>query len=380
MEKELEEQMPTLTLDPFGEEEKKEEVKLEEKPLPESDLQEENLTEEEKKLVNDFSEKIDITNSQLVLQYGAAAQNKISGFSESTLDKVKTKDLGEIGDAVSSLVAELKEMDDGEENKGFFGMFKKSKNKIEVMKAKYSKVGTNVDRITRTLEGHQVTLLKDIAMLDQMYDLNMKNYKELSLYILAGKKKLEKAKNEELPKLVEKAKQTGDQQDTQAANDYASMTNRFEKKIHDLELTRIVAIQMAPQIRLVQNNDTLMAEKIQSVIVNTIPLWKSQMVLALGLQHSKEAMEAQRSVTEMTNDLLKKNADTLKMGTIETAKESERGIIDIETLQHTNQSLIDTLDEVVKIQDEGKQKRQEAEKELQRIEGELKQKLLDIRS
>ena len=380
MEKELEEQMPTLTLDPFGEEEKKEEVKLEEKPLPESDLQEENLTEDEKKLVNDFSEKIDITNSQLVLQYGAAAQNKISGFSESTLDKVKTKDLGEIGDAVSSLVAELKEMDDGEENKGFFGMFKKSKNKIEVMKAKYSKVGTNVDRITRTLEGHQVTLLKDIAMLDQMYDLNMKNYKELSLYILAGKKKLEKAKNEELPKLVEKAKQTGDQQDTQAANDYASMINRFEKKIHDLELTRIVAIQMAPQIRLVQNNDTLMAEKIQSVIVNTIPLWKSQMVLALGLQHSKEAMEAQRSVTEMTNDLLKKNADTLKMGTIETAKESERGIIDIETLQHTNQSLIDTLDEVVKIQDEGKQKRQEAEKELQRIEGELKQKLLDIRS
>lgn len=380
MEKELEEQMPTLTLDPFGEEEKKEEVKLEEKPLPESDLQEENLTEEEKKLVNDFSEKIDITNSQLVLQYGAAAQNKISGFSESTLDKVKTKDLGEIGDAVSSLVAELKEMDDGEENKGFFGMFKKSKNKIEVMKAKYSKVGTNVDRITRTLEGHQVTLLKDIAMLDQMYDLNMKNYKELSLYILAGKKKLGKAKNEELPKLVEKAKQTGDQQDTQAANDYASMINRFEKKIHDLELTRIVAIQMAPQIRLVQNNDTLMAEKIQSVIVNTIPLWKSQMVLALGLQHSKEAMEAQRSVTEMTNDLLKKNADTLKMGTIETAKESERGIIDIETLQHTNQSLIDTLDEVVKIQDEGKQKRQEAEKELQRIEGELKQKLLDIRS
>ena len=356
------------------------EKELEEKPLPESDLQEENLTEEEKKLVNDFSEKIDITNSQLVLQYGAAAQNKISGFSESTLDKVKTKDLGEIGDAVSSLVAELKEMDDGEENKGFFGMFKKSKNKIEVMKAKYSKVGTNVDRITRTLEGHQVTLLKDIAMLDQMYDLNMKNYKELSLYILAGKKKLEKAKNEELPKLVEKAKQTGDQQDTQAANDYASMINRFEKKIHDLELTRIVAIQMAPQIRLVQNNDTLMAEKIQSVIVNTIPLWKSQMVLALGLQHSKEAMEAQRSVTEMTNDLLKKNADTLKMGTIETAKESERGIIDIETLQHTNQSLIDTLDEVVKIQDEGKQKRQEAEKELQRIEGELKQKLLDIRS
>lgn len=376
--------MPELTLDPFGQEAQvKEEPKLEQvdQALPESDLEESKLSPEEKKLVEDFSEKIDITNSQLVLQYGSAAQTKISGFSESTLDKVRTKDLGEIGDMVSSLVGELKEMDmSSDENKGIFGMFKKSRSKAEVIKAKYAKVGSNVDKITRTLEGHQVTLLKDIAMLDQMYDLNMQNYKELSLYIIAGKKKLEKAKNEELPKLVEKAKMTNDQQDTQAANDYASMINRFEKKIHDLELTRIVAIQMAPQIRLVQNNDTLMAEKIQSVIVNTIPLWKSQMVLALGIQHSKEAMEAQRSVTEMTNDLLKKNADTLKMGTIETAKESERGIIDLETLKHTNQSLIETLDEVVKIQDEGKQKRQEAEKELQRIEGELKQKLLDIRA
>ena len=376
-------QMPTLTLDPFNEQEQPQttsEPKLETiETLPESDLEESKLSPEEKKLVEDFSEKIDITNSQLVLQYGAAAQTKISGFSESTLDKVKTKDLGEIGDMVSSLVGELKEMDfDQEENKGFFGMFKKTKSKAEVLKAKYSKVGTNVDRITRTLEGHQVTLLKDIAMLDQMYELNMANYKELTLYIIAGKKKLEKAKTEELPRLVEKAKQTGDQQDTQAANDYANMINRFEKKIHDLELTRVVTIQMAPQIRLVQNNDTLMAEKIQSVIVNTIPLWKSQMVLSLGIQHSKQAMEAQRSVTEMTNELLKKNADTLKMGTIETAKESERGIIDIETLKHTNQSLIDTLDEVVKIQNDGKQKRLEAEKELQRIEGELKQKLLDI--
>lgn len=376
-------QMPTLTLDPFNEQEQPQttsEPKLETiETLPESDLEESKLSPEEKKLVEDFSEKIDITNSQLVLQYGAAAQTKISGFSESTLDKVKTKDLGEIGDMVSSLVGELKEMDfDQEENKGFFGMFKKTKSKAEVLKAKYSKVGTNVDRITRTLEGHQVTLLKDIAMLDQMYELNMANYKELTLYIIAGKKKLEKAKTEELPRLVEKAKQTGDQQDTQAANDYANMINRFEKKIHDLELTRVVAIQMAPQIRLVQNNDTLMAEKIQSVIVNTIPLWKSQMVLSLGIQHSKQAMEAQRSVTEMTNELLKKNADTLKMGTIETTKESERGIIDIETLKHTNQSLIDTLDEVVKIQNDGKQKRLEAEKELQRIEGELKQKLLDI--
>lgn len=380
---EKEVKMPTLTLDPLGTSEAIEEPKLKpvEEALPESDLEESKLTAEEKQLVNDFSEKIDITNSQLVLQYGAAAQNKISGFSESTLDKVRTKDLGEIGDMVSSLVGELKEMDMGtEENKGFFGMFKKARSKTEEMKARYAKVGSNVDKITRNLENHQVTLLKDIAMLDQMYDLNMTNYKELTLYILAGKKKLEKAKAEELPKLVEKAQKSQTPEDSQAANDYASMINRFEKKIHDLELTRIVAIQMAPQIRLVQNNDTLMAEKIQSVIVNTIPLWKSQMVLALGIQHSREAMEAQRSVTEMTNDLLKKNADTLKMGTIETAKESERGIIDLETLKHTNQSLIETLDEVVKIQDEGKQKRIEAEKELQRIEGELKQKLLDIRA
>lgn len=380
---EKEVKMPTLTLDPIGESAAVEEPKIKpvEEALPESDLEESKLTPEEKKLVEDFSEKIDITNSQLVLQYGAAAQNKISGFSESTLDKVRTKDLGEIGDMVSSLVGELKEMDMGtEENKGFFGMFKKARSKTEEIKARYSKVGSNVDKITRNLENHQVTLLKDIAMLDQMYELNMTNYKELTLYILAGKKKLEKAKAEELPKLVEKAQQTQTPEDSQAANDYASLINRFEKKIHDLELTRIVAIQMAPQIRLVQNNDTLMAEKIQSVIVNTIPLWKSQMVLALGIQHSREAMEAQRSVTEMTNDLLKKNADTLKMGTIETAKESERGIIDIETLKHTNQSLIETLDEVVKIQDEGKQKRIEAEKELQRIEGELKQKLLDIRA
>ena len=267
-----------------------------------------------------------------------------------------------------------------EEKKGVFGFLKKSKNKVDEIKAKYTKVGSNVEKITHTLEKHQVTLLKDIAMLDQMYELNMSNYKELTLYILAGKKKLEKAKNEELPKLVSIAQASNLPEDSQKANDYASMVNRFEKKLHDLELTRIIAIQMAPQIRLVQNNDTLMAEKIQSVIVNTIPLWKSQMVLALGLQHSKEAMEAQRSVTEMTNELLKKNADTLKMGTIETAKESERGIVDIETLKHTNQSLIETLDEVVKIQNEGSEKRTQAEVELKRIEGELKQKLLDIRS
>lgn len=379
---EKEMKMPTLTLDPLADIKQAEEetIKEIEKPLPESDLEEAKLSAEEKQLVNDFAEKIDITNSQLVLQYGAAAQTKISGFSESTLDKVRSKDLGEVGEMVSSLVAELKDTGEGtEEDKGIFGFFKKSKNKVEEMKARYSKVGTNVDKITRTLEGHQITLLKDIATLDQMYELNMQNYKELTLYILAGKKRITKAQNEELPRLIEKAKQTNAPEDSQVANDYANLINRFEKKIHDLELTRVVAIQMAPQIRLVQNNDTMMAEKIQSVIVNTIPLWKSQMVLALGIHHSKEAMEAQRSVTEMTNDLLKRNADTLKMGTIETAKESERGIIDIETLKHTNQSLIETLDEVVKIQDEGKAKRIEAEKELRRIEGELKQKLLDIR-
>ena len=375
-----ENKMPTLTLDPFNEAEVQEEVKKEE-VTQESDLDEAKLSPEEKQLVNDFSEKIDITNSQMVLQYGASAQTKISNFSESTLDKVRTKDLGEVGDMVSSLVGELKSFDvDEQEKKGVFGFLKKSKNKVDEIKAKYTKVGSNVEKITHTLEKHQVTLLKDIAMLDQMYELNMSNYKELTLYILAGKKKLEKAKNEELPKLVSIAQASNLPEDSQKANDYASMVNRFEKKLHDLELTRIIAIQMAPQIRLVQNNDTLMAEKIQSVIVNTIPLWKSQMVLALGLQHSKEAMEAQRSVTEMTNELLKKNADTLKMGTIETAKESERGIVDIETLKHTNQSLIETLDEVVKIQNEGREKRTQAEVELKRIEGELKQKLLDIHS
>lgn len=375
-----ENKMPTLTLDPFNEAEVQKEVKKEE-VTQESDLDEAKLSPEEKQLVNDFSEKIDITNSQMVLQYGASAQTKISNFSESTLDKVRTKDLGEVGDMVSSLIGELKSFDvDEQEKKGVFGFLKKSKNKVDEIKAKYTKVVSNVEKITHTLEKHQVTLLKDIAMLDQMYELNMSNYKELTLYILAGKKKLEKAKNEELPKLVSIAQASNLPEDSQKANDYASMVNRFEKKLHDLELTRIIAIQMAPQIRLVQNNDTLMAEKIQSVIVNTIPLWKSQMVLALGLQHSKEAMEAQRSVTEMTNELLKKNADTLKMGTIETAKESERGIVDIETLKHTNQSLIETLDEVVKIQNEGREKRTQAEVELKRIEGELKQKLLDIRS
>lgn len=379
-EKEFE--MPTLTLDPFTSDEEviEETTTLDDTNLNSINSELEKLTEDEKIMVSDFAEKIDITNSQLVLQYGAAAQTKISGFSESTLGKVRTKDLGEIGDDVSSLVVQLKSVSDEEsDNKGLFGLFKKAKDKGEAIKAKYTNVSSNVDKITRTLEKHQITLLKDITMLDQMYDLNMANYKELTLYILAGKAKLEKAKNNELPLLLEKARKTGDQEDTQRANDYANMINRFEKKIHDLELTRVVAMQMAPQIRLVQNNDTLMAEKIQSVIANTIPLWKSQMVLSLGLKHSKDAMEAQRSVTDMTNTLLKKNADTLKMGTIETAKESERGIVDLETLKHTNQSLIETLDEVIKIQTEGKEKRANAEIELARIETELKEKLLTIK-
>lgn len=373
----MEGKMPTLTLDPLSDE-KQQNIETPQESIT-SDLDESSLNEQERQLVEEFSNKIDLTDSQMILQYGAAAQTKISNFSESTIDKVKTKDFGEVGQMISSLVTELKSFEtDENDKKGFLSMFKKSKNKVEQLKAKYTKVGTNVENITHVLEKHQMVLLKDISLLDSMYELNMDNYKELTLYIIAGKKRLERAKNIELPSLMQKATQSNLPEDSQMANDFASMINRFEKKLHDLELTRMVAMQMAPQIRLVQNNDTMMTEKIQSVIVNTIPLWKSQMVLALGLQHSKEAMEAQRAVTDMTNELLKKNADTLKMGTIETAKESERSIIDIETLKHTNLSLIETLDEVVNIQNEGRQKRQLAEAELRRIEGELKQKLLDI--
>ncbi len=337
------------------------------------------LTEAEKKQVEDFAEKIDITDSALVLQYGAGAQKKIAGFSETALAKVRTKDLGEVGNSISELMVELKGFGDADESKGIMGFFKKSANKVTAMKARYDKANVNIERIIASLEGHKVQLLKDIATLDQMYDLNTVYFKELTMYILAGKKKLDKVRNEELPALVEKANQTGAPEDAQAANDLAAMCNNFEKKLYDLELTRMVSIQMAPQIRLVQNNDSLMAEKIQSTLVNTIPLWKSQMVLALGIAHSQKAMEAQREVTNMTNELLRKNADTLKMGTIETAKESERGVVDIETLQHTNQSLIDTLDEVLRIQAEGSAKRAEAEKELGRIEGELRKKLLEVR-
>ncbi len=358
----MKDKLPVLTLDPNSEE-IQETVKQPDEIV---------LTSEEEKLVQEFSEKIDISDANMVLQYGASAQSKISSFSESTLEKVRTKDLGEIGDSLSELVAQLK-TNEKPAKKGFFGLFNKSR--IEQLKANYASTQTNIDKVVSVLEKHQISLMKDITMLDHLYEMNLENYKELTLYILAGKRKLETARQQELPKLVEKANQSRLPQDAQAANDYAEFCNRFEKKLHDLELTRTISIQMAPQIRLVQNNDTLMAEKIQSSLINTIPLWKSQMVLALGIENSRQAMEAQRTVTDMTNELLKRNSAMLKQGTIETAKESERGIVDIETLQSTNKDLIETLDEVLRIQTEGQQKRQQAEAELRRIENELKEKL-----
>ena len=333
-------------------------------------LDESQLTDAERKMVNDFSEKIDITDSNMVLQYGAAAQKNIASFSENTLNSVRTKDLGEVGDALAGLVGELQNFGQ-EEKKGVFGFFQKKKNDLNAMKAQYAKAETNVNKIVEVLENHQVTLMKDVAMLDQMYELNTKYYKELTMYILAGKKKLEKTRSVELEELRRKAAASGSQEDAQAYNDLANLCSRFEKKLHDLELTRMISIQMGPQTRLIQNNDALMLEKIQSSLVNTIPLWKSQMVLSLGLEHSRQATAAQSAVTNMTNELLQKNADMLKMGTIETAKEAERSVVDIQTLQHTNQQLISTLDEVMKIQQEGAQKRREAELELGRIEGEL---------
>ena len=340
-------------------------------------LDESMLSEAEKKMVDDFSQKIDISDSNMVMQYGAAAQKNIAAFSESALTSVKTKDLGEVGDALSSLVVELKNFGQPEK-KGIAGLFQKKRNELEALKASYSKAETNVEKIVRMLENHQVVLMKDIAMFDQMYDLNTKYYKELTMYILAGKKRLESLRANELEQLRKKAEETGAQEDAQACNDLANLLDRFEKKLHDLELTRMISVQMGPQTRLLQNHDTQMLEKIQSSLVNTIPLWKSQMVLALGLEHGRQATAAQTAVTNMTNDLLKKNADMLKMGTIETAKEAERSVVSIETLQHTNQQLISTLDEVMKIQTEGAQKRKEAEAELGRIEGELKQKLLEL--
>ena len=343
-------------------------------------MEEVELTEEEKKMVADFASQIDITNTQMVLQYGASCQKKIADFSESALGSVRTKDLGEVGDMLTSVLGELRAIGDEEESKGLFGFFKKSGDKLSAMKAKYDKAEANVDRIAEELEKHQITLLKDAAMLDKMYQLNLIYFKELSMYILAGKQKLKEALEVELPRLREKAERSGLPEDTQAVRDFAEMCNRFEKKIYDLELTRTVALQMAPQIRLIQNNDTVMSDKIQSTLVNTIPLWKSQMVIAIGLSHATDAAKAQHQVSDMTNELLKKNAEALKVATIETARESERGIVDIETLQTTNQTLISTLDEVLKIQQEGRAKRASAEVELAKLESDMRKKLLELSS
>lgn len=337
------------------------------------------LSEEEKKMVEAFVEKIDLTNSNSVLQYGAGAQKKIADFSGVALNNVKSKDLGEVGDMLSSVVVQLKDFENGEEKKGIFSFFKKQSQKIDNMKAKYGKVEDNINKICTSLEKHQIQLLKDIAMLDKMYEVNLAYLKELNMYILAGKKKLESSRNGELKRLSDLAISTGRTEDAQRANDFASLCDRFEKKIHDLELTKMVSIQMAPQIRLIQNNDSIMSEKIQSTIVNTIPLWKSQIVLALGVAHSTNAIKAQNEVTNMTNELLRKNAETLKMSSIETAKAAERGIVDIETLKTTNEALISTLDEVMTIQNQGREKRKEAEKELKGIEEQLKNKLLELR-
>lgn len=374
--KDFEMETPSLTLDPdLGELEKKEEV------LPKKQLQKEEvpvLTPEEQKMVNDFAAKIDIENTNQILQYGAGTQKKMADFSDTALENVKTQDLGEIGELISNVVGELKDFDVQEEGK-FFGFFRKQTSKIENLKNKYDKAQANVEKITDSLQQHQVRLMKDSAMLDKMYEQNLNYFKELTMYILAGKKKLEETRNGKLAEMKNKAALSGLPEDAQAARDLDEKCSRFEKKLHDLELTRTIAMQTAPQIRLIQNNDTVMVEKIQTTIVNTIPLWKSQMVLALGIAHSAEAAQAQRQVTDITNELLRKNAETLHMATVETAKESERGIVDLETLQKTNADLIQTLDDVMRIQMEGRQKRQAAEMEMHRMEEELKRKLLEIR-
>ena len=374
--KDFEMETPSLTLEPdLGEFAKKEEV------IPKKQLQKEEvpvLTPEEQKIVNDFAAKIDIENTNQILQYGAGTQKKMADFSDTALENVKTQDLGEIGELISNVVGELKDFDVQEEGK-FFGFFRKQTSKIENLKNKYDKAQANVEKITDSLQQHQVRLMKDSAMLDKMYEQNLNYFKELTMYILAGKKKLEETRNGKLAEMKNKAALSGLPEDAQAARDLDEKCSRFEKKLHDLELTRTIAMQTAPQIRLIQNNDTVMVEKIQTTIVNTIPLWKSQMVLALGIAHSAEAAQAQRQVTDITNELLRKNAETLHMATVETAKESERGIVDLETLQKTNADLIQTLDDVMRIQMEGRQKRQAAEMEMHRMEEELKRKLLEIR-
>ncbi len=375
----------------LGEEEVKEEVQEEEEKdkdlatLPVSDvvgyskLDDSGLSEEEKQMVDEFSKKIDITETNSILQYGATAQSKVADFSETALKNVKTKDIDEIGDTLLDLVSQLKNFEVDEKNDNFFvKLFKKGSNQISDVKAKYDSASTNVDKIVKILENHQITLMKDISLLDQLYEKNLVNFKELTMYILAGYKRLEDIKANDLQAALKKAEESGLPEDAQAANDLSEAINRFEKKLHDLELTRMVSIQMAPQIRLVQNNDTLMTEKIQSTIVNTIPLWKSQMLIAMGIAHSKEAVKAQNEVSEMTNKMLKQNAENLKMATIETAKESERGIVDIETLTETNKKLIETLEEVKRIQVEGREKRAQAQQELRRIEAELQKELTDV--
>lgn len=375
--KDFEMETPSLTLEPdLGEFEKKEEVIQKKQPQKEEEVP--VLTPEEQKMVNDFATKIDIENTNQILQYGAGTQKKMADFSDTALENVKTQDLGEIGELISNVVGELKDFDVQEEGK-FFGFFRKQTSKIENLKNKYDKAQVNVEKITDSLQQHQVRLMKDSAMLDKMYEQNLNYFKELTMYILAGKKKLEETRNGKLAEMKNKAALSGLPEDAQAARDLDEKCSRFEKKLHDLELTRTIAMQTAPQIRLIQNNDTVMVEKIQTTIVNTIPLWKSQMVLALGIAHSAEAAQAQRQVTDITNELLRKNAETLHMATVETAKESERGIVDLETLQKTNADLIQTLDDVMRIQMEGRQKRQAAEMEMHRMEEELKRKLLEIR-
>ena len=373
---------PTLTLDPFaGDDDASSvtaELVLETPNSGEVVVADTVLTPEEQKMVDDFATQIDLTNSNVIIQYGAGVQKKMADFSENTLNNIRTKDLGEVGQLLTGVVTELKNFDEEEASKGFFGKLKKQSNKITAMRAKYDKAEVNITKISNVMEGHQVTLLKDIALLDKMYELNLNYFKELSMYVLAGKKKLADVKATELATAMQLAQTSGRPEDAQAARDLDGLCNRFEKKIHDLELTKTIAMQTAPQIRLIQGNNTVLVEKIQSTLVNTIPLWKSQMVLALGVEHSSQAATAQRQVTDMTNQLLRKNAETLKTATIETAKESERGIVDMETLKVTNESLISTLDEVLKIQQDGRAKRQEAEEEIRRIESELKGKLLQI--
>lgn len=373
---------PVMTLDPLGEAAKAEELSAmqEAQALQDAPAMDESiLSEEERQMAEQFAQQIDLTDSSVILQYGIGTQKKMADFSETALENVRTKDLGEIGNLLSSVVTELKSFDE-EESRGFLGFFKKQGGKLQNMKNKYAKAEANIDQICKVLEGHQVQLMKDIALLDKMYDLNRTYYKELTMYIIAGKKKLQEVRKGELQALLAKAQQTGLAEDAQAARDLDSMCERFEKKLHDLELTRMISIQTAPQIRMVQGSDTVMTEKIQSTLVNTIPLWKSQMVLALGVAHSAQAAKAQREVTDMTNQLLQKNAETLKMASVETAKESERGVVDMETLKATNQSLISTLDEVMNIQEEGRRKRREAEAEIVRLESELKDKMLQISS